>query len=214
MRLILVRHGQTICNVRNVWHGWDDCELTAEGRAQARAVADRLAGENVAAIYCSDSLRAVQTARAIAAPHHVSLVLDPGLRERHAGAFEGLSQEDLESRYPTIWQDRDADLWGWGPPDGEAFCEVLERGLAVIGRLQKLYPDDTVIVVTHMSMVRALISELGHMPVERTYAYAFPSTGVTVLQIEGNETRLDVINDASHVPEPVSPDGPAAQTSP
>src|SRR5438270_463330 len=112
MRLILVRHGQTNCNVENVWHGWDDCELTAEGQLQAEAVATRLTGEPIEAVYSSDSRRALQTAAAIAAPHGLYPVPDAGLRERHAGEFEGLTMQEIVSRHPTIWQDRDADLWG------------------------------------------------------------------------------------------------------
>jgi broad specificity phosphatase PhoE len=199
MRLVLVRHGQTSCNVENIWHGWDHCELTEEGQAQAGAVAARLAGEPIAGVYSSDSRRALQTAAAIAAPHGLQPVPDAGLRERHAGAFEGLTISDIESRHPTVWQDRDADLWGWGPPGGEAMRTVLDRGLAVIHRLAECHPRDTVVVVSHMTMVRALISRLGHIPLKETYTQPFPSTGVTIITIEGDETRLEVLNDASHV---------------
>jgi broad specificity phosphatase PhoE len=199
MRLVLVRHGQTSCNVENIWHGWDHCELTEEGQSQAGAVASRLTGEPVAEVYSSDSRRALQTAAAIAAPHGLQPILDAGLRERHAGAFEGLSMHEIVSRHPTVWQDRDADLWGWGPPGGEAFQTVLDRGLAVIRRLAERHPRDTIVVVSHMTMVRALICHLGHIPLEETYTQPFPSTGVTIITIEGDETRLEVLNDASHV---------------
>jgi broad specificity phosphatase PhoE len=185
--------------VENIWHGWDQCELTEEGHAQARAVASRLADEPIAAVYTSDSRRAWQTAAAIAAPHGLQPVPDAGLRERHAGAFEGLTISDIEDRHPTVWQDRDADLWGWGPPGGEAMQRVLDRGLAVIHHLAERHPHDTVVVVSHMTMVRALISHLGHIPLAETYTQPFPSTGVTIITIEGDESRLEVLNDASHV---------------
>lgn len=214
MRLVLVRHGQTSCNVENIWHGWDHCELTEEGRSQAGAVASRLAGEPVAGVYSSDSRRALQTAAAIAAPHGLQAVPDAGLRERHAGAFEGLSMHEIVSRHPTVWQDRAADLWGWGPPDGEAFHTVLERGLAVIHGLAERHPHDTIVVVSHMTMVRALICHLGHIPLEETYTQPFPSTGVTMITIEGGESRLEVLNDASHVDGATTADGVSSLTPP
>ena len=204
MRLILVRHGQTSCNVADVWHGWDDCELTEEGHSQARAVAARLSGEPVAGVYSSDSRRAMQTAAAIAAPHGVSVTPDAGLRERHAGEFEGLSIHEIVRLHPTVWQDRAADLWGWGPPGGEPFQTVLDRGLAVIHRLAARHSDETVVVVSHMTMVRALICRLGHIPLSETYSQPFPSTGVTIISVDGNESHLDVLNDASHVEDPAS----------
>ena len=207
MRLILVRHGQTSCNVADVWHGWDDCELTEEGQSQARAVSARLATEPVAGVYSSDSRRAMQTAAAIAAPHGLQAIPDAGLRERHAGEFEGLAIHEIVRLHPTVWQDRAADLWGWGPPGGEPFKTVLDRGLAVIHRLEARHPVETVVVVSHMTMVRALICRLGHVPLDETYSQPFPSTGVTVITVEGNESRLEMLNDASHIDPASAADG-------
>src|SRR5579872_5203496 len=119
MRLILVRHGETACNLEDIWHGWDECDLTERGREQAAAVGARLALEPIAAVYSSDVPRALQTARAIASPHGLEPIPEPGLRERNAGDFEGLRMSEVEARYPTVWEDRAADFWGWGPPGGE-----------------------------------------------------------------------------------------------
>ncbi|HEX6510056.1 MAG TPA: histidine phosphatase family protein [Chloroflexota bacterium] len=198
MRLILVRHGETSCNVLDVWHGWDDCELTEIGLAQARAVAARLADEPIAAVYSSDSRRALQTARAIAGQHALEPVSHAGLRERNAGGFEGLTIHEIVSRFPTVWQDRDADLWGWSPPGGEPCRAVLDRGMTVVDYLQGRYPTETVVAVSHMSMVRALISRLGDIPLADTYSVPFPSTGVSIITIDGERSRLDMLNDASH----------------
>jgi len=214
MRLILVRHGQTTCNVQNIWHGWDHCELTAEGQSQAESVAARLAGEPVAAVYSSDSRRAMQTAAAIAAPHGLQPIPELDLRERHAGAFEGLALPDIVRRHPTVWQERDADLWGWTPPDGETLHTVLDRSLAVVDRLVARHPHETVVVVSHMTTVRALLSHLGHVPLAETYTLPFPSTGVTIISIEDGESRLELLNDASHVEDgATAADGAAAPGS-
>lgn len=198
MRLILVRHGQTSCNVADIWHGWDECELTAEGHAQAEAVAARLASEPLAAVYSSDSRRALQTAAAIAARHALQPIPDAGLRERHAGEFEGATVAEIECRHPTVWQDRDADLYGWGPPGGESLQTVLERGLAVVERLMQRHPHDTVIAVTHMTMLRALICHFGQIPLGESYGLPFPSTGITIFTFEGERAQLELLNDASH----------------
>src|SRR5438270_11029723 len=116
MRLILVRHGETACNLDNTWHGWDDCELTETGLAQARAVGERLANESIDAVYCSDSRRAIQTAQAVAAPHGLEPIPLEGLRERHAGEFEGVLVEEIVAQNPTVWEERAADYWSWSPP--------------------------------------------------------------------------------------------------
>jgi alpha-ribazole phosphatase len=200
MRLILVRHGQTTCNVREVWHGWDECELTEVGRRQAEATSARLAGERIDAIYSSDSPRALQTARIIAARHDLEPVPDPGLRERMAGDFEGLGLQEVVARHPTVWEERNADVWGWRPPGGETFREVLERAGAVIGRLQRMYPEGTVIVVTHMGVTRALFTRLAGISLADTYRLIFPSTGVSIFTLQdGKAPVAETLNDAAHI---------------
>jgi alpha-ribazole phosphatase len=198
MRLILVRHGETACNLEEIWHGWDDCALTEKGQVQARGVGERLASERVAAVYSSDMRRALQTAQAIAAPHGLEPIPDPALRERKAGDFEGLRVSEVVARYPTVWEDRAADFWGWGPPGGETFQQVLDRATGAIERLRREYGEQTVVAVSHMGVVRALISHLAGIPLERTYDLAFPSTGVSIFVARDGSFQPEVLNDVSH----------------
>jgi broad specificity phosphatase PhoE len=198
MRLILVRHGQTACNIGDIWHGWDDCALTELGQAQAQAVGRRLAAEPIAAIYSSDSRRAIQTARAVATPHGLDPIPEPALRERNPGTFEGLSMDEVLAAHPTYREERAADFWGWRPPQGETFAEVLERLLGVIERLEAEHGEETVVAVTHMSPVRVLVSHLLDVPIEDTYRMDFPSTGVSILRWEDGVPQVEALNDASH----------------
>ena len=86
MRLYLTRHGQTSANVgRLLDTAVPGRELTELGRAQAAALADRLRGEDLAAIYTSDRLRAQQTAAPLAADLGLEVVTLTGLREIQAG---------------------------------------------------------------------------------------------------------------------------------
>jgi alpha-ribazole phosphatase len=199
MRLIVVRHGQTVCNTDSIWHGWDDCELTEVGLSQAEAVASRLAGEPIAAVYSSDIRRALQTAQAIARPHKLQPIPDPGLRERNAGDFEGILVDEVLARHPTVWEERSADYWGWRPPSGEAFREVLERALAVVRRLQERHGSETVVAVTHMGPARVLTSHFAGIPMDRIYEMTFPSTGVSIFSLEGDRAEVELLNDAAHV---------------
>lgn len=199
-RIIVVRHGQTTCNVNDIWHGWDHCELTETGREQARAVGKRLQSEPIGAIYSSDSRRAQETAAAIAAPHQLLPIVDPGLRERRAGEFEGVPTSEVVGRHPTVWQDRDADYWGWHPPGGETFRQVLDRALQVVDRARREHPGETVVLATHMGVARVLISRLGTIPLADTYRNPFPSTGVTIFAFDDNGgVRAEVINEAGHI---------------
>lgn len=199
MRLIVVRHGQTACNVSDTWHGWHDCPLTDTGRAQAEATADRLAGEHIDVIYSSDTQRARETAQAIARRHDLEVHTDPDLRERHIGEFEGLTTAQVQERYPELYESRPRDYWGWRPPGGETFTEMLERVGRAIDRIYRKHPDETVVVVTHMGGVRLLLHHLGGITLEETYAMEFPSTAITIARIDDEGAILEAINDAEHI---------------
>lgn len=199
MRLIVIRHGETACNINDVWHGWDDCALTEVGLDQAGAAAERLAGEHLDAIYSSDSRRARQTASAIARSHDLVPIPDPSWRERNAGKFEGMGIDDVLTRHPTVWEERAADYWGWRPPGGESFREVLTRTLTTVERLRAHHPDGTVAVATHMGPVRVLMSHFGGIPLEETYQMHFPSTGISVFTLHAGQAQAEMLNDDSHV---------------
>ncbi|EWT01215.1 histidine phosphatase [Intrasporangium oryzae NRRL B-24470] len=89
MRLYLVRHGQTHANVgRQLDTAHPGADLTDVGHDQARALADRLRGEDLGAIYVSDLVRTHQTAAPLAEELGLELVVLPGLREIQAGDYE------------------------------------------------------------------------------------------------------------------------------
>jgi broad specificity phosphatase PhoE len=96
-RFIVVRHGQTEWNVEARIQGQGDSNLTAEGRAQARAIAARLAAQPFDVLVSSDLGRAAETARAIAERCGKPIVLDARLRERHFGVGEGMTYEEVDS---------------------------------------------------------------------------------------------------------------------
>ena len=89
MRLFLVRHGETHANVaRQLDTAVPGLDLTDTGRQQARALAERLATEDLGAIYTSDLVRAQQTAAPLARALGLQVVVLPGLREIQAGDYE------------------------------------------------------------------------------------------------------------------------------
>src|SRR3970040_2866054 len=98
--LIVVRHGETAWNREKRMQGTTDTVLSDGGRVQAQALGRRLAGRVFAALYSSDLSRARDTARAIAEHTGREVVAEPRLQERRFGIFEGLTVEEIGSRYP------------------------------------------------------------------------------------------------------------------
>src|SRR5258706_8667142 len=99
-RLCLVRHGETAWNAEGRVQGQLDIPLDATGLAQARAVASVLKNESFAAIYSSDLTRARQTAQPAADVLKKNVALTEYLRERHYGAFQGMTYTEASERIP------------------------------------------------------------------------------------------------------------------
>ena len=128
VRLLVARHGETRDNAAGRWQGWNDSALTPQGIAQAEALARRLAGEPVAAVYASDLGRAAHTARIVAARHGLAVESSPALRERNVGIFAGLTGPEVEARYPAALSQRSVNgVLDWAPPEGESFRHMLAR---------------------------------------------------------------------------------------
>jgi probable phosphoglycerate mutase len=108
-RIFLVRHGGTTLSDANRFAGASDPELSDAGLAQAAALSRRLANTLIDVAYCSDMKRAVATAEAISAPHHLTPVQLPALREINHGHWEGQIHKEVEEKFAAEYQAWTAD---------------------------------------------------------------------------------------------------------
>ena len=114
--IYMVRHGETPWNVEGRYQGQLDPPLTAKGRRQAQATAQKLAPLGLAAIYSSDLARAAQTADALAQKTGLAVQLDPRLREIHQGVWQGVLIDDIRARWPNQIYGWEHDPWRYHPP--------------------------------------------------------------------------------------------------
>ncbi len=131
--ILLARHGETEWNRIGRWQGATDIPLSDVGRGQARALAERLIGQPIHRVYASHLSRAKETAEIIVNTLglQVSVSVDPRLRERGYGCFEGLTREECAERHPGEWERYLADRRAV-PPDAEPQDEVIARFTAAM----------------------------------------------------------------------------------
>jgi broad specificity phosphatase PhoE len=152
-RLLLVRHGETDWNRVGRWQGQADPPLNDTGRRQAAGLADRLAGDGIAAVYSSDLTRARETARAVAQRLGLGVVEDPALREIDVGSWSGLTRAEVAERFPdgyARW------LEGEIGHDGETREQLAARAVGAARTIAGRHQGETVLVVTHGGVIRAL----------------------------------------------------------
>jgi broad specificity phosphatase PhoE len=159
-RIFLIRHGATTMTSEDKFSGSENVHISAEGRQQAERLADRLAREQISAVYCSTMDRAIETAGILAKPHGLPLKTSDGLCEVSHGHWEGLTRAEVERRFGDEYAAWEADPFTFSPKGGESGVSVLARALPVIREIVVQHAAEKVMVVSHKATVRLLISSL------------------------------------------------------
>jgi broad specificity phosphatase PhoE len=156
--IFLARHGETEWNRVGRWQGRTDIPLSEVGRAQARELGERLRGRGIVEIHTSDLSRARETAEIVAATLGLARVgVDPRLRERGFGCFEGLTRQECADRHPDAWQRYLVDR-RVTPPDAEPQADVVSRVVAALTAVTAS-ADHTgpLLVISHGGAIRSFI---------------------------------------------------------
>ncbi len=142
--LLLMRHGETEDNVRQIMQGQTEGLLTERGREQALQVANRLASEPVDVVVCSDLRRARQTAEIIAMPRQLPVFTTPLLRERDWGSF---TQCFIPALKGVTW-----------PDDIETEEALFVRARSFIIYITATFPGKRIVAVGHGIINKAILA--------------------------------------------------------
>jgi glucosyl-3-phosphoglycerate phosphatase len=194
---VLWRHGQTTWNVEHRFQGQTDIPLDETGEAQAEYAARRLATLMPSVIVASDLTRAQQTAAPLGRLTGLPVGADKGLRERFGGIWEGLTDTEINERYPR-------ERASWDPPNGELTAAVADRVSAAVTRISEtVAPGQLAVVVSHGAALRLGIERLLGLPAEGIGILGpLANCSWSVLSVLNGRWRLLEYN-AGTLPEPV-----------
>jgi glucosyl-3-phosphoglycerate phosphatase len=215
--LVVVRHGDAEGNRDHRFIGHRDVLLTDSGRHQARAVADRLADQDITRVVSSDLTRCVETVRPLAERLDLDVETDGRLREIDNGEWTGLLPEEIARKWPSLWDDyvRGSDVLR---PSGERWSDVAHRVVEAVNGM--LAGESTVVIGTHSGPILTLalwaagIDSTGN--IFRSRLGGLHNASITVI---GPGPRLVSFNDVGHLGQlpdqrlPFSPvvlEGPSA----
>ncbi|MEK7362236.1 MAG: histidine phosphatase family protein [Pseudomonadota bacterium] len=173
-----IRHGETEWNSQGRFQGHLNSALDAAGLAQADALGEYLARERFDLLFSSDLGRALQTASAIAMRTGHEIVIEPRLRERCMGIFQGLTPDEVEARYPDEYarfRSRDPD---YVIPQGESVRQLFERSVACFTELATRHAGLTLATVTHGGVLAMLYRHARSMPLQAPRDFPLHNTGV------------------------------------
>ena len=200
---ILVRHGETPANVGNTFRGRTDSPLNENGKAQAEAVAARIAREwQPKAVYASPVYRAMQTAQAIAERCALTVTAHPGLIDIDFGEWTGLPMDEVSRRWPVEF-----DQWIHHPgqlklPGGESLGVLRERAQATMQELAARHAGESVVLVGHNVSNRAILMETLGIADDQFWYIGQDNCAINVIRTEINgRFSLLSLNDTCHLPK-------------
>ncbi|CAN5896339.1 alpha-ribazole phosphatase [soil metagenome] len=157
-RILLARHGETAWNAAGRLQGHTDIALNDIGRDQARALAATLAATGLRGVWTSDLGRARETGEIVASTLGLPAPqVDPELRERRFGVFEGLTRDQCTTQHPDAWKAWQAQTQA--PPGGEARELAVIRMARALERIAAL-EQGPVLVVSHGGLMRLWLMDL------------------------------------------------------
>lgn len=198
-RVYLIRHGETDWNANGRWQGQLAVDLNATGREQARKLARVLQPEAIEAIYTSDLSRAEETAQIIGAVLGVQPVRDSRLRELNIGAFQGLTVQEIQQRYPQEYAAFLAEPFTYLLPQGESRRLLQERVTAVLRESTTRSDVRRIAIVTHGGVVKMLLSAVCPAKETEFQAMDIPNTSITILKRANSEWLIADLANVAHL---------------
>ena len=212
-RVYLVRHGATELSAEDRFAGAIDVLLSEAGRDQARRLGDRLSGQSITAAYASPFQRTMDTARLVAAPHHIEVKPNDGLREIAHGRWEGKTRAEVESEFPEEYSRYEHDPYTFAPSGGESGLQVTARALPALLRIVEEHCNERILIVSHKATIRLLLSSLlGFDPRKYRDRLDQSPCALNIIDFKNiTHPRLTLFNDTSHYDS--VPDVPHARLS-
>jgi alpha-ribazole phosphatase len=195
--IILIRHGQTAWNAEEVFRGQADIELDETGLKQAELLAEYMSHRKLEAIYSSPLKRAVRTAEAIASRHKLAVEITPGLNDIDFGEWQGLSLQEVRTRFNELFE-----MWVTDPhrvriPSGESLDDVRQRALALVNNVVEEHEDKVIALVSHRVVNKVLICALLGLDNSHFWDVRLDTCGMTTFEFDDGRFVLTEHNNTS-----------------
>ena len=210
MMIYKIRHGRTDWNDERRIMGREPVPLNERGRRMVEAVAERLAAEDITAIYSGTLERVRETADILAGAWGADVLTEPRLDESAYERWVGM-------RYSELTGDRDFELYSTKPTDSnfsldEGMRDIQRRALAVIERIAKEKRGAKAALVSHADVIKPVVTHYLGMDLDTMHRIAVANASVTLLDLAfPREPRIRYLNLmpwkwSERLPDPPSPE--------
>ncbi len=197
VNIYLIRHGRQNTKLCNI-----DVELSSEGCKQAELLRDRFKNYEIDALYCSNMVRARQTAEILNEALWLPVNIREGIKEISFGLLEGNTDEYNDAYFTDFMKEQRKLLEDIPYPGGENGADVCKRAMPVIHEILQS-GKQSIAVVTHGAVIRVILAELfgKNQAMKYQFAVSLENTSITQLVYEPEIQRfyLQRFNDCAHL---------------
>jgi probable phosphoglycerate mutase len=199
-RFFVVRHGETAENQRMTYLGTRDEPLTENGMRQAGRVAEAISQITVDAVISSPFRRAADTAIRICDACGIELRMDSRLAEGSFGRWEGRTRDEVLK----LGTEDAAMLLRWesdpscSPPGGESIESIHRRVAGLIEELSSVYAGKSVVLVSHVGPIKAILATVLDMPLQATRRMFLDPATISIVEW-GPHPLLRLFNSHAHL---------------
>jgi broad specificity phosphatase PhoE len=204
MKLILVRHGESVGNLENRLQGQEDYDLTNLGRRQAELTAVRLHDEGTSTLYTSPLLRAASTATAIGEVLGCAPVLLPGVAEYSFGELSGMTYREVREHFAATPETANLPAAEREYPGEEGRINFERRVTEAIWRVVAEHARETVAVVSHGGPIALFCQSILGLPYKRPMPFGIDNCSLAIIEAPDGGSPRDAavlvrLNDTGHL---------------
>jgi len=199
--LVLVRHGQSEWNAKNLFTGWKNPGLTPTGEKEAANAGNHIKERDIkfSMMFTSALKRAQITGQMILKEidqTHIEVIKDQALNERDYGDLAGLNKDDARKE----WGEKQVHIWRRSydipPPGGESLKDTAERVLPYFNSsiLPKILEGQNILVAAHGNSLRSLVMQLDNLSKEEVIALEIPTGAPIIYSFAGKKEPISKEN--------------------
>jgi alpha-ribazole phosphatase len=202
--LYLIRHGSTKGDGKVRYKGSLDVPLSPAGEKEIEKTAEYVnavleaSGRELSAVYCSDLSRARRSAEILTSAVGSKPIVMPGLRERNFGAWEGMTFDEIEERWPDAFRAWAKDPLNHSPLDGETTLEVSERVNKALDEILENHSGEAIAIVAHGGVNRAMLCRFMGVPLENIFRIEQDHGAVSVIEFYDGYPVVKLLNYRGH----------------
>jgi len=197
--ITLTRHGQTNSNITGYYMGRSDEDLSDEGYNQVHRLSSKLMSVPIDSIYTSPLKRTYSTAAFLAKPHNLKPQVVDELTEIDFGDWQGLHKDEIEQRWPKLWQQWRTDPLEVTIPNGENLGDMTKRALRAFRSIVEADNGMQSIIVAHEAIIKAIAIHILAVSGNIYRKFEIYYTSRSIVHIYNSHSVIIKLNDTSHL---------------